>query len=315
MLKPIIVQSPAPLLAFLFAQMPEVKKTKVRTWLKFQAVLVNGRPITQFDHALAPGDTVAIRADRFAAPKVTLGGGMRIWHEDAHIIVIDKPPDLLSIASPDEPERTAYFLLTDYVRKGRPDSRERVWIVHRLDYETSGLMVFAKTAKAKETLQAGWDDIEKRYEAVIEGRLRESKGTFESDLDERNRFKVFVAPRSEHTRHAVTHYRVLAEARHRSLVELTLETGRRHQIRVHLADAGCPIAGDEKYGAQSNPAKRLALHATELHFPHPETGEELSFKSPLPKPLVALVSAPPRRRSEIPKMDERLAKRESKRRS
>jgi 23S rRNA pseudouridine1911/1915/1917 synthase len=289
MLKPTTVTAPAKLLEFLFASMPDVKKTKVRTWLKFQAVLVNDRAVTQFDHALVPGDVVAIRSGKNAAPKTTLGGGMKIWHEDTHLIVIEKPADLLSIASPDEPERTAYFQLTDYLRQGRPEGRERVWIVHRLDKETSGLMVFAKTAPVKEALQSGWDDVEKRYEAVIDGHLREPKGTFECHLDESNRFKVFVAPRSELTRHAVTHYRVLGETRSRSLVELTLETGRRHQIRVHLANAGCPIIGDEKYDAKSDPAKRLGLHATFLRFTHPATGDEMSFTSPLPKSLAALV--------------------------
>jgi 23S rRNA pseudouridine1911/1915/1917 synthase len=291
MLKPTTVEAPDELLAFLFARMPEVKKTKVRSWLKFQAVLVNGRPVTQFNHPLVPGDVVAIRSGRFVAPKTSLGGGMRIWHEDSHIIVIDKPPDLLSIASPDEPEKTAYFQLTDYLRQGRPEGRERVWIVHRLDKETSGLMVFAKTPEAKETLQTYWDANEKRYEAIVEGRLREKEGTFEADLDERNRFKVFVSPASEFTRHAVTHYRVLAESRSRSLVELTLETGRRHQIRVQLAHAGCPVVGDEKYGSKTDPAKRLGLHSTFLRFNHPATGEELRFTSPMPKLLAALVQA------------------------
>ena len=291
-MKPQTVTAPAPLLAWLFATMPEVKKSKIRAWLKFQSVTVNGRAVTQFDHPLAPGDVVAIRSGRQAIPKTALGGGMRVWFEDAHLIVIDKPADLLSIASPDEPEKTAYFQLTDYLRQGRPEGRERVWIVHRLDKETSGLMVFAKTPEAKEALQSGWDDVEKKYEAVVEGRLAEPRGTFECHLDERNRFKVFVAPQSEFTRHAVTHYRVLAEGRKRSLVELTLETGRRHQIRVHLAHAGCPIVGDEKYESRTNPARRLGLHATGLRFRHPATGEELRFDSPLPKPLAALVKVP-----------------------
>ncbi|MGH8048713.1 MAG: RluA family pseudouridine synthase [Chthoniobacterales bacterium] len=297
MLKPTTIEKPAELLPFLFASMPDVKKSKVRTWLKFQAVTVNGRAITQFNHPLVPGDVVAIRSGKNAASKSAPGGGMRIWHEDSHLIVIEKPADLLSIASPDEPEKTAYFQLTDYLRQGRPEGRERVWIVHRLDKETSGLMVFAKTPEVKEALQSGWDDVEKRYEAVVDGHLREPKGTFECHLDERNRFKVFVAPRSELTRHAVTHYRVLGETRSRSLVELTLETGRRHQIRVQLAHAGCPIIGDEKYDAKSNPAKRLGLHATFLRFIHPATNEEMSFTSPLPKSLagiVPLVSKPAR---------------------
>ena len=287
--KPSTVREPAPLLAYLFATWPEEKKKQIRTWLKFQAVTVNGRPVSQFDHPLKRGDVVAVRTDRFAVPKTKLGCGMKVFFEDAHLIVIDKPSGLLSIASEAEPEKTAYFQLTEYLRMGNPRAKERVWIVHRLDRETSGLMVFAKTPAAKETLQGAWDKFEKRYEAVIEGRLPAEKGIFESDLNETNPFRVFSAPPSEHTRHAVTHYRVLKCSTWRSLVELTLETGRRHQIRVHLKDAGCPIVGDEKYGAKSDPAKRLGLHACMLKFSHPVTREEMRFESPLPKELARLV--------------------------
>ena len=135
-------------------------------------------------------------------------------------------------------------------------SRERVWIVHRLDRETSGIMVFAKTPEAKSALQTNWDKAVKRYQAVAEGLLPSDRGTFRSWLDEANPFKVFSVQRNPQTRHAVTHYRVLKRNKGRTLVELTLETGRRHQIRVHLADAGCPIVGDAKYGAKTDPAKR-----------------------------------------------------------
>lgn len=214
---------------------------------------------------------------------------MKVYFEDAHLIVIDKPENLLSIATETEQEKTAYFQLTDYVRHGNPLARDRVWIVHRLDRETSGLMVFAKTERAKEVLQSNWEQVEKRYEAVVENRLRGDSGVFESDLDESNPFKVFSAPPSDATRHAVTHYRVLARREWRTLVELTLQTGRRHQIRVHLADAGCPIIGDERYGAKSDPAKRLGLHACGLHFPHPVTGQEMRFDSPMPRELSKLV--------------------------
>ncbi len=287
--KPSTVAQPAELLPYLFTTWPEVKRKQVRTWLKYQAVTVNGRAITQFNHPLKPGDVVAIRDDRFAIPKTMLGAGIKIYHEDEALIVIDKPENLLSIASEAESEKTAYFQLTDYVRRGDPLRRERVWIVHRLDRETSGLMVFAKTEAAKTALQAGWDEAEKRYEALVEGKLKGESGTFESDLDETNPFKVRSAPASAVTRHAVTHYRVLARREWRTLVELTLETGRRHQIRVHLADAGCPIIGDKKYGAVSDPAKRLGLHACALRFRHPETGAEMKFESPLPRDLSKLV--------------------------
>ncbi len=287
--KPSTVDQPAELLPYLFATWPEEKKKQIRTWLKHQAVTVNGRAITQFNHPLVPGDVVAIRSDRFAIPKTMLGAGIKVYHEDAHLIVIDKPPNLLSIASEAEGEKTAYFQLTDYVRRGSPTSKERVWIVHRLDRETSGLMVFAKTEAAKAALQGGWDTFEKRYEAVTEGRLKQESGTFESDLDETNPFKVFSAPRSAITRHAITHYKVLARREWRTLVELTLETGRRHQIRVHLADSGCPIIGDKKYGANSDPVERLGLHSCLLRFTHPATAAELRFESPMPRELAKLV--------------------------
>ncbi len=282
------VATPSPLLDSLFAAWPEEKKKQIRTWLKHQAVLVNERPVSQFDHPLAIGDTVSIRGDRFAIPKTSVGSGIRIYFEDAHILVIDKPADLLSIASEAESERTAYFQLTEYLRQGRPKAKERVWIVHRLDRETSGLMIFAKTPHAKETLQTSWDQFEKKYEAVVENRIKSDSGTFSSHLDESNPYKVHSAPESDSTRHAVTHYRVLARTTWRSLVELTLETGRRHQIRVHLSDAGHPIIGDEKYGSVSNPAKRLGLHSTNLKFIHPATAQEMTFASPLPKALANL---------------------------
>jgi 23S rRNA pseudouridine1911/1915/1917 synthase len=139
-------------------------------------------------------------------------------------------------------------------------------------------------------LQTNWDAAIKRYLAVVEGRMPEAaRGALESDLNESNPHKVFSARPSELTRHAVTRYEVVAIAAERTLVELTLETGRRHQIRVHLADAGYPVVGDERYGAATNPAKRLALHATGLAFAHPRTGESLAFDSLLPKELARLL--------------------------
>ena len=282
------VEAPAPLLAYLFTAYPAEKKKQVRTWLKHQAVTVNGRPVTQFDHPLEPGDTVGIRTDRFAVAETVISSGMKVHFEDATLIVIEKPENLLSIASEGEKEKTAYYQLTEYLRRGNPRARERVWIVHRLDRETSGLMVFAKTPEAKDALQNGWESAEKTYQAVVEGRLPEASGTFSSHLDESNPFKVFTAPPSARTRHAITHYRELAFRGGRSLVSLTLETGRRHQLRVQLSEAGCPIIGDEKYGSTTDPARRLGLHACALRFPHPRTGAELSFTSPLPGPLARL---------------------------
>ena len=284
------VSKPSELLAYLFEAWPETKKKQVRAWLKFGSVAVNGKVITQFDHALKPGDTVEIRPKGMAAPETKLASGIRIRHEDADIIVIDKPPGLLSIASPSEEEKTAYAFLTNHVRLGNPRGRERVWVVHRLDRETSGVMIFAKNEPAKVALQEGWDAVEKKYLAVVEGAPADNAGTFDSWLDESNPLKVYPTNiEGPETRRAITHYRVTKKGKNTTLVELTLETGRRHQIRVQLAEAGCPIVGDKKYGAQTNPIKRIALHATSLRFIHPATHKEMRFDSALPGDLGELV--------------------------
>jgi 23S rRNA pseudouridine1911/1915/1917 synthase len=304
MTKPATVTAPSALLPFLFATWPEVKRTQMKQWLKHQAVVVNGRPVAQFDHPLQPGDVVSLRTGKFATPKAELPGGLLIAYEDPSLVVVDKPAGLLSMATPAEPEKTTLALLTQHYRQGRDQGRERVYIVHRLDRETSGLMVLARTPEAKKALQAQWDTFEKRYEAVCEGRMEADAGTFESHLDESNPYKVHVAPRaSELTRHAVTHYRVLQRTKSRTLVELTLATGRRHQIRVQLAKAGHPIVGDEKYGAATDPAKRLGLHAVALRFVHPLTGKEIRLTSPLPKPLAKLIGPPDKPKPDKPKPD------------
>ena len=288
MSRPLAVSEPAELLAFLFTNLPEVKKTKVRNWLKHGCVLVNERPRTQFNLPLVPGDVVTVRSEKETRTVNTLPRSMKIHYEDAHLIVIDKPKNLLAIASEAEREKTAYAYLTDYVRGGNSRGTERIFIVHRLDRETSGLMVFAKTGEAKDLLQENWDQGEKHYQAVVEGCPPADQGVLESHLDEGNPFKVYSVPESPETRHAITHYKVLKKAPRMTLVELRLVTGRRHQIRVQLAEIGCPIIGDEKYSARTDPAKRLGLHAVHLKFRHPINHQVLEFHSPLPAELAKL---------------------------
>ncbi len=285
MFRPLTVRQPTELLAFLFASLPQVKRNKVRQRLKGEAILVNDRATTQFDHPLRPGDVVSLRSEKDRHARHHLPAGMKIHFEDEHLIVIEKPKNLLSVASEAEREQTAYSYLTDYVRGGNERSRARVFIVHRLDRETSGLMVFARTAETKELLQTNWDQGEKRYLAIVEGGPRAERGVLESDLDEASPFKVYSVPASPLTRHAITHYEVRQRTARLALVELRLGTGRRHQIRVQLAEIGCPIIGDAKYSARTDPAKRLGLHAWLLKFRHPITGQELRFESPLPPEL------------------------------
>lgn len=283
------VERPAELLAFLFAWRPEVKRTTVRQWLKHGSVRVNGKSITRSTHPLRTGDVVSILSKDETLAEALLPPGMTVLFEDASLLVIDKPANLLSIASASERDETAYAILTDYVRRGNPRSQARVWIVHRLDRDVSGLMVFAKTKTVKRALQTGWSKAEKRYHAIVEGHPPAAHGVLKSHLNESDPFKVRSTAPSDRTRHAVTRYRLIERSATRSLVELTPETGRRHQIRVHLADAGCPIVGDSKYRARTNPARRLGLHARSLQFDHPVSGELMSFESPLPQVLARLL--------------------------
>ncbi len=284
------VESPAELLAFILSCYSDVKKTKVRQWLKYGAVHVNGQSITRFNHPLKVGDLVSISEKKGPVrAKGPLPPGMTVLFEDESLIVIEKPANLLSMASDTERDKTAYAFLTNYLRGGNPRRSERVWIVHRLDRDASGLMVFARTEAVKLTLQKNWHKAEKRYQAVVEGIPAVDQGVLKSHLDESNSYRVFSTAPSERTRLAVTHYRVLKRGGNCALLELTIETGRRNQIRVQLADAKCPIIGDQKYEARTDPVGRLGLHACFLQFEHPVTGELLKFESPLPKRLGRLV--------------------------
>ena len=250
-------------------------RTRAKSLLKHGAVKLNGRAVSRFDESAAAGDRVGISRGA-ALPPVIRGAAPRLVHEDAHLLVVEKPAGLLSVATEKEKEKTLHFWLNAYLRP----RRERVFIIHRLDREASGLMVFAKDEPTKRALQADWDRAVKRYWALVEGVPREEKGDLKSALRENSAKRVFVAARGGHPAH--TRYRLVRRMGRHSLVDVELFTGRKHQIRVHLADAGHPIAGDSKYGAVSDPAGRLALHAYFLSFVHPATGERVRFETPPP---------------------------------
>lgn len=215
--------------------------------------------------------------------------GIAILHEDHDILVIDKAGGLLTVSTEQEREKTAYFLLTDYVRRGNSKSRNRIFIVHRLDRETSGVLVFAKSEAAKLTLQENWHRFSKCYHAVLQGSLEQKEGTIESYLAENRAFRVYSVTDPGTGKLARTGYRVLRESGGRSLVVVDLLTGRKHQIRVHFAEQGCPVVGDGRYGVKTRGAKRLALHASSLTIVHPVTQEEMRFEAELPAELEKLV--------------------------
>jgi 23S rRNA pseudouridine1911/1915/1917 synthase len=286
------VTQSGPLLPFLFANWPEVKHTKIKQWLRFGAVNVNDHIITRHDYALQPGDVINIRPQKAPPAGTHLPKGMDVVYEDETLLVIVKPVDLLTVATEKERSKTAFHIMTDYLRERNRSSHDRLWIVHRLDRETSGLLVMAKTEKAKLWLQDNWPRMEKRYQAVVEGVMPKTQATLTGFIDESQPHRVFASNHAtSKTREAVTHYRVLSESKARSLLEITLETGRRHQIRVQLAAAGCPIVGDKKYGARTNPVKRITLHASYLKLLHPSDEREIVFESPLPEEIARLAPA------------------------
>lgn len=208
--------------------------------------------------------------------------GLTIIHEDNDILVVDKPPDLLTIGTDTEKRRTAYFLLTDYVRKGAAKSRKRIFIVHRLDRETSGILIFAKSEEAKFYLQSHWKETKKTYLAVVHGHCDRKSETITTYLAENQAHFVYSTSDTSKGKLSQTAYRVLKQTKDLALLEVDLLTGRKHQIRVHLTGIGHPVVGDQRYGKDNSPHKRLALHARSISFQHPSSGKRLTFETKVP---------------------------------
>ena len=215
-------------------------------------------------------------------PKKFHPRGLSILYEDHDIVVVDKVAGLLTVSTDRTREQTAYYLLTDYVRKGNSKSRNRVHIVHRLDRDTSGILVFAKSAEAKEFLQTEWAGFEKKYVAVVRGALPEKEGIVTSYLVENSAHKMYSVSDPKKGKRAQTAFRVLKQTDAYSLLEINLLTGRKNQIRVHMADQGCPVVGDKKYGEKQPGIKRLCLHSTSLTLVHPFSKKSMSFEAKVP---------------------------------
>lgn len=215
--------------------------------------------------------------------------GLKILHEDQDIIVVSKIAGLLTMGNDREKERTAHFILNDYVKKGNPRSRNRVFIVHRLDRDTSGLLVFAKNLDSKYYLQDYWQEFSKKYFTVVYGNLKEKEGEISSYLYENKDFRVSSINDPHKGKLAKTAYKVIKETRKFSLLEVDLITGRKHQIRVHLSEMGHPVVGDRVYGPGEKGTKRLALHSASLTIDHPYTHKEMTFETDIPLHFKTLV--------------------------
>jgi 23S rRNA pseudouridine1911/1915/1917 synthase len=275
---------------------PDASRRSIKHWLDSGRVRVDGEVVRRGDVEIRPASRVALGEP----PPPLLPLPLRLVHADDDIIVIDKPPGLLTISTESERERTAYRLVSSWARatrrdvRGRQPDRQPIFIVHRLDRETSGLLVFARTGAAKRALQEQFERrrVQRIYVAVVDGRVETDRGTLRDRLETDKSLRVRPTThdgarptkRRGESREAITHYRVVERRGESTVLELSLETGRRGQIRAQLAALGHPITGDARYGSRRNPARRVCLHATRLGFTHPRGGA-VRYESPVPPPF------------------------------
>jgi len=267
--------------------LPQVSRTTLKSYLKHSQIAVNRVPVTQFDTELHVGDTVQVNTVREF--HVLRNQRLKLVYEDDDVIVINKGYGLLSVGNDRVREGTAYSIVRDYVK--RLDPRNKIFIVHRLDQHTSGLMMLARSEEAKERMQHNWNNmvLSRTYYCVVEGNMEEDTGTVRSYLAENSEHQVYSVDDPEKGKLAVTRFEVIGRGRGYSLLKVSLDTGRKNQIRVHMKDLGHPIAGDRRYGARTSPIHRLALHAGTLRFVHPMTRRDMKFSTPIPSAFIKMV--------------------------
>ena len=268
------------LLEFLLKKLDGKSRTNVKRLLSERQILINGIVSTQFNTPLVKGDFIEIIYGKIRGQRIT---GLKIVFEDDDIIAVDKESGVLSMATDKERDKTAYNALKIYLKEKNPNNK--VFIVHRLDRDTSGVMIFAKNEGMQQKLQSNWSEIvrERTYVAIVEGRVTKDEDTISSYLKENSVFVSYSSATSENGgKLAVSNYKVIRRRPGFSMVEVKLDTGRKNQIRVHMKDLGHPIIGDTKYGSKKNPIRRLGLHAKNIIFKHPKTGKVLEFVSPIP---------------------------------
>lgn len=274
------------LLPSLVSNFPKKTRKLLKAVLKDQQVFVDQKPITQFDYVVIPGQNVEVSWDRVKVTKHPRE--LKIVHIDEDIIIINKPAGLLTIATDKEKRKTAYSMLSSYVKAENPD--DKIFIIHRLDRETSGLLMFARNETVKQQIQKTWETTinQRTYVGVVEGEVEPEAGTISSWLTESKAFIVYSSQTDRSGKEAITHYQKINGNRDISLLQINLETGRKHQIRVHMQDINHPIVGDKKYGSGLNLMGRMALHARVLAFTHPRTGEACRFDTGIPKKFLQL---------------------------
>lgn len=274
----ITVKENAPLLEYLINNVSE-SRSKLKATLQGRGIAVNGRMVTQFDYQLKTGDKITI--SRHKKQNQFKSRYVKIVYEDRWLVVVEKNIGILSMAA-GHSSLNVKSVLDDYFLKSRQKCRAHV--VHRLDRDTSGLMVYAKDIETEQILEHNWHQIvyDRRYVAVVSGEMEQDNGTIANWLKDNKAYITYSSPTDNGGKYAVTHFQVLNRTTEHSLVEYKLDTGRKNQIRVHSADMGHPVCGDVKYGNGDDPLHRLCLHAYMLCFTHPVTGEPMEFSTPIP---------------------------------
>ncbi|MFT3753886.1 MAG: RluA family pseudouridine synthase [Paludibacter sp.] len=281
------VVEPMELMTFLLAKMGGMSRNSIKSLLAHRQIMVNNKVTTQFNLALQPNDLVTVTSGRgnieLSHPK------LRIIFEDQYLIVVEKKEGLLTVSTGNTDETTAFSILKTHVKKSSPQNR--IYVVHRLDRETSGVIMFAKTKEAQLILQENWHRIVTRriYVALVEGKLEKQEDTIVTWLTENEKsLRIHSSQTDNGGQQAITHYRCVKSNENYSLLEIELETGRKNQIRVHMQEIGHPIVGDKKYGAGTSPIGRVGLHARLLAFYHPITTEVVSFETPVPRNFLSI---------------------------
>jgi 23S rRNA pseudouridine1911/1915/1917 synthase len=267
------------LLDALQKMVPGAAKRTLRQMLALGRVRLNGIVSKIPRQRIRPGDIVEIGESTASTRRFR---GLEVVYEDEDLLVIHKPAGLLTVATMHERERTAYAYLRQCL--SGPRKKQRIFIVHRLDKFVSGLLVFAKSEAVKAGLQAQFErhKIERSYWAIVEGRVEKDSGTIRSRLAQDRSRRMHSTEEPHAGKEAVTHYRVLRRLPETTCLEITLETGRKNQIRVHLSELGHPIVGDQAYGCRIDPLGRMGLHAFRLGFLHPVSGTSLHFETDPP---------------------------------
>lgn len=274
------------LLKFLLETLKTQSRNNVKSLLSNEQIIIKDEVVRQFNHKLKAGDEVVINWSKIRDKDQPLG--LKIVYEDDYLIGVEKDAGVLSVETEKNTAETAYSALSDYLKKKNP--KAMIFIVHRLDRDTSGVMIFAKNQEVQKKLRDSWQESvkERKYVAVVQGTMKEDEGTIISWLKENKAMIVYSSQKEDDGYKAITHYKVIKKNYDYSLVELDLETGRKNQIRVHMMDMGHSVIGDEKYKSTTDPIFRLGLHAKGLKFIHPVTGEEVNLETKIPEAFLEL---------------------------